>query len=203
ILDSKYFCYNKDILKAAGVKSAPKTWDDVLAAAKQIKAKHIIQYPLIWSWAQAEAVICDYAQLLGAFGGQFLDSSGKPAFNTGGGLTALEIMKRSIDDETTNPASTESLETDVVKIVSQGQAAMALNWTFMFSLANDASQSQVAGQVAVAHTPSGPSGAAPGCNGSMALCISSGSKHQDEAWNYIQFITSQKVQDQYAKLSLP
>src|SRR5439155_6663952 len=150
ILDSKYFCYNKDILKAAGVKSAPKTWDDVLAAAKQIKAKHIIQYPLIWSWAQAEAVICDYAQLLGAYGGQFLDSSGKPAFNTGGGLTALEIMKRSIDDGTTNPASAESLETDVVKIVSQGQAASGLNWEFMLFLANDPSKSQLDGTLDVA-----------------------------------------------------
>ena len=202
ILDTKYFFYNKDMLSKAGFDSAPATWDDVVTVAKALKSKGIVQYPLIWSWAQAEAVICDYAQLLGAFGGQFLNDSG-PAFNTGGGLTALEYMKQTLDDGLTNPASTESLETDVVKIVSQGQAAMALNWTFMFSLANDASQSQVAGQVAVAHTPSGPSGAAPGCNGSMALCISSGSKHQDEAWNYIQFITSQKVQDQYAKLSLP
>jgi multiple sugar transport system substrate-binding protein len=203
ILDTKYFFYNKDILKAAGVKSEPKTWDDVFAAAKQIKSKHIIQYPLIWSWAQAEAVICDYAQLLGAYDGQFLDSGGKPAFNTGGGLTALEIMKKSIDDGTTNPASAESLETDVVKIVSQGQAAMALNWTFMFSLANDPSQSQVAGNIVVAHTPSGPNGAAPGCNGSMALSIGSGSQHKDEAWKFIEFITSQDIQNQYAKLSLP
>jgi multiple sugar transport system substrate-binding protein len=79
---------------------------------------------------------------------------------------------------------------------------MALNWTFMFSLANDPSQSQVAGKVAVAQTPSGPGGA-PGCNGSMALCITTGSQHQEEAWKYIEFITSQNVQDQYAKLSLP
>jgi multiple sugar transport system substrate-binding protein len=202
ILDTKYFFANTKMLKAAGVNDVPRTWDDVFAAARALKAKNVVKYPLIWSWAQAEAVICDYAQLLGAYGGQFLDSSGKPAFNTGGGLTALETMRKSIQDGTTNPASTESLETDVVKIVSQGQAAMALNWTFMFALANDPSQSNVAGQVAVAHTPSGPAGA-PGCNGSMALSISSGSRHKDEAWKFIEFITSQNIQDQYAKLSLP
>jgi multiple sugar transport system substrate-binding protein len=202
ILDTKYFFYNKDMLSKAGFDSAPRSWTDVIAAAKVVKSKAGVQYPLIWSWAQAEAVICDYAQLLGAFGGQFLDDSGKPAFNTGGGLQALEFMKKSIDDGLTNPASTESLETDVVEIVSQGQAAMALNWTFMFSLANDPSQSQVAGQIGVAQTPSG-TGGAPGCNGSMALCIASGSKHPEEAWKYIEFITSQKIQDQYAKLSLP
>jgi multiple sugar transport system substrate-binding protein len=202
ILDTKYFFYNKEMLDAAGVSSAPSSWDDVFAAAKALKSKGVVEFPLIWSWAQAEAVICDYAQLLGAYGGQFLDDSGQPAFNSGGGLTALEAMVGSLDDGTTNPASTESLETDVVKIISQGQAAMALNWTFMFSLANDPSQSQVAGKVAVAQTPSG-SGGAPGCNGSMALCITTGSQHQEEAWKYIEFITSQAVQDQYAKLSLP
>jgi multiple sugar transport system substrate-binding protein len=148
-------------------------------------------------------VICDYAQLLGAYGGQFLDDSGKPAFNTGGGLAALEFMKKTIDDGITNPASTESLETDVVKIVSQGQAAMALNWTFMFALANDPSQSQVAGSIGISPTPAGPSGQAPGCNGSMALSVASGSKHPDEAWKLIEYMTSQDVQNQYAKLSLP
>jgi multiple sugar transport system substrate-binding protein len=202
ILDTKYFFYNTDMLHAAGISSAPSSWDEVFAAAKALKSKGVVNHPLIWSWAQAEAVICDYAQLLGAYGGQFLDASGQPAFNSGGGLTALEAMVRSLNDGTTNPASTESLETDVVKIISQGQAAMALNWTFMFSLANDPSQSQVAGKIAVAQTPSGPGGA-PGCNGSMALCITTGSQHQEEAWKYIEFITSQNVQNQYAKLSLP
>jgi multiple sugar transport system substrate-binding protein len=202
ILDTKYFFYNTEMLKAAGFNTAPGTWDDVFTIAKAMKSQGIAEHPLIWSWAQAEAVICDYAQLLGAYGGTFLDDSGQPAFNSGGGLTALETMVKTIDDGTTNPASTESIETDVVKIVSQGQAAMALNWTFMYSLANDPSQSQVAGKIAVAPTPSGPGGA-PGCNGSMALSITTGSQHQEEAWKYIAFITSQDVQDQYAKLSLP
>jgi multiple sugar transport system substrate-binding protein len=203
ILDTKYFFYNTDMFTAAGIDGAPQTWDDVMAAAQKLKSKHIVQYPLIWSWAQAEAVICDYAQLLGAYGGQFLDSSGKPAFNTSGGLTALEFMRSSIDQGLSNPASTESLEEDVRKIFSQGQGAMALNWTYMFALANDPKESKVSGKVAVARTPAGPSGSAPGCNGSMALAIGTGSKHKDEAWQYIQFMTSQKVQDQFAAHSLP
>jgi multiple sugar transport system substrate-binding protein len=201
IVDTKYFFYNKAMLAKAGV-DVPTTWDEVVAAARTLKAKNVVKYPLIWSWAQAEAVICDYAQLLGAFGGRFLDDAGKPAVNTGGGLQALQFMKQTIDQGITNPASTESLEEDVRKIISQGQAAMALNWTYMYALANDPKESRVAGQIGVAHTPSGAA-SAPGCNGSMALCISSGSRNQDAAWSFIQYLTSQKVQDQYAKLSLP
>jgi multiple sugar transport system substrate-binding protein len=170
-------------------------------AARAIKSAGVVTYPLIWSWAQAEALMCDYATLLGAFGGTFFDGD-KPTFNTGGGLEALEFMRMTLDEGLSNPASTESIEEDVRRVFSQGQAAMTLNWTYMFSLANDPAESQVAGKVDIAHTPSGPSGA-PGVNGSMGMAVSRGSQNQDAAWKYVQFMTSQKVQNKYAKLSLP
>jgi multiple sugar transport system substrate-binding protein len=202
ILDTKYFYYNKKMLGEAGVNPPPDTWDGVVEAARALKSQGVVEYPLIWSWAQAEAIICDYATLLGAYGGQFFDEGGKPAFNTGGGLQALEFMRMTLDEKLSNPASTETLEDDARRIISQGEAAMALNWTYMFALANDPNESQVAGQIEIAHTPQGPAGA-PGVNGSMGMAISNGSQNQDEAWKFIEFMTSQKVQDQYAKLSLP
>jgi multiple sugar transport system substrate-binding protein len=111
-------------------------------------------------------------------------------------------MRMTLDEKLSNPASTESLEEDVRRIISQGEAAMALNWTYMFALANDPNESQVAGQIDIAHTPKGPAGA-PGVNGSMGMAIANGSQNQDAAWKYIQFMTSQKIQNQYAELSLP
>ena len=201
ILDTKYFFYNKKMLGQAGV-SPPDTWDGVVEAARALKSKGVVDYPLVWSWAQAEALICDYTTLLGAYGGQFFDESGKPAFNSGGGLQALEFMRMTLDEKLSNPASLESIEDEVRRIVSQGEAAMALNWTYMYALANDPKESQVAGQIDIAHTPKGPAGA-PGVNGSMGIAISNGSQNQDAAWKYIKFMTSQDIQNQYAKLSLP
>lgn len=204
ILDTKYFFFNKDMLSKAGVDPGSlSTWDGVMAGARQLKAKKVVEFPLVWSWKQAEALVCDYTQLVGAFGGKFLSDDGKSiAFNTGGGLQALEFMKKSIDDKLTNPNSVESLEEDVRKIFSDGQAAMALNWTYMFNAANDPKQSKISGKVGVTQTPKGTAGA-PGCNGSMALSVSSGSKNQKAAWTYISYITGADVQNKYAKSSLP
>jgi multiple sugar transport system substrate-binding protein len=204
ILDTKYLFYNDEMLEKAGVQASQlDTWDGVLAAAQKVKAKGLAKHPLIGSWAQAEAVICDYAQLLGAYGGSFLDPSGKPAFNTGGGVQALEFMRTGLQNGLYNPASTTALEEDVRKTFSQGDAAFALNWTYMDGMANDPKESKVAGHVKVARTPKGPSGKGPGCNGSEALSISSGSSHQDEAWEYIKFLTSQSIQNRFSKSSLP
>jgi len=204
ILDSKYLFYNTELLGKASVDASTlSSWDGVLAAAQKIKDAKLVKHPLIWSWKQAEALICDYTQLLGAFGGKFLSDDYKSvAFDTGGGLQALQWMKKTIDDGLTNPNSLESLEEDVRKVFSEGSAAMALNWTYMFNAANDPAQSKVAGKVEVAPTPTG-TGGSPGVNGSMALCVSSGSKNQKAAWTYISHLTSAEVQNKYAKSSLP
>ncbi len=203
ILDTKYLYSNTAHLQKAKVDPGSlETWDGVLKAAKAVKSAGVATYPLIWSWQQAEALICDYAQLLGAFGGDFLDASGEPAFNKAAGVQALDFMRQSVADGLTNPASTQSLEEDVRRVFSAGKASLALNWTYMYGLANDPKQSQVAGDVAVAQSPSGPGGR-PGVNGSMALAVTGGSKNQAAAWKYITYLTSQPVQDKYAVSSLP
>lgn len=204
LLDTKYLFYNTEMLQKAGIKPDQlATWDGVKAAAQTLKTKNIVQYPLTGSWQQAEAVICDYAALLGAFGGRFLDDAGKPAFQTGGGVQALQFMVDLVKSGLANPAARTSVEDDVVKTFTQGNAAMALNWTFMYGLANDPQQSKVVGKVGMAHTPAGPGGKAPGVNGASALAITSGSQHQDAAWEYVKYLTSQAVQDKFATSSLP
>ncbi len=206
ILDTKYLFANGSMLKKAGVSPSDlRTWDGVVSALKQIKAKGIVKYPWLGSWAQAEAVICDYAQLLGAFGGQFLDSSGKPAFQSGGGLQALQFMKMLLDEGLADPASTSSIEADVLKAFAQGRIAMNLNWTFQLAGALDPKQSTVSkDDVMILHTPAGRVGrVAPGCNGGQPVMVTTGSKHPNEAWQFIKFITSRSTQDGYVKDSLP
>jgi multiple sugar transport system substrate-binding protein len=203
-MDTKFFYHNTEMLKRAGVSpSQLGTWAGVLDAARALKSKGVVRYPLAWSWSQAEALMCDYTQLLGAFGGTFLDDGGKLAINTGGAVTALEWMRQSIVDGLTNPASTTFLEADVQKTMNDGQAAMCLNWTYYLATSKDAAQSKVVGQIDVAQTPAGPSGLRPGVNGAMALAISSGSKNQDAAWKLIQHLTSEAELNRYASSALP
>ena len=203
ILDTKYLFYNKDILAKAGFTNPPKTWEELNEQAKVIKEKGLLASPIAWSWSQAEAAICDYTTLVSAYGGEFL-KDGKPAFASGGGLDALNYMVDSYKSGLSNPNSKEFLEEDVRKVFQNGDAAFALNWTYMYGKANDPVESKVAGKVGVVPAP-GVAGKSTvsAVNGSMGLGITSTSKHPDEAWKYITFMTSQKVQNDYAKLSLP
>ena len=104
------------------------TWAGVLDVARKMKQQGISKYPISWSWAQAEALICDYAQILGAFGGSFTDDNGKLDVNNAAGVEALTWMKKTLDEGLTNPGSTTFLEDDVSKSMAQGDTAFSLNW---------------------------------------------------------------------------
>ena len=203
ILDTKYLFYNTEMLEEAGISAPPKTWTELAEQARQIKDKGIVEYPLVWSWSQSEAMICDFTTLTAAYDGAFF-KDGEPAFTTGGAKDAVSFMKATLDEGLTNPSSREYFEEDVRRVFSNGEAAFALNWTYMNALANDPEESKVAGKVKVAPAP-GVKGksTASSVNGSMGLGIPANSPHADEAWAYISFLTQQNVQDDYAKLSLP
>ncbi|HEC2567696.1 TPA: extracellular solute-binding protein [Raoultella ornithinolytica] len=202
ILDTKYLYYNKAMLDKAGIKQLPTTWQQVMDDAKIIKDKGIVKYPLVWSWSQAEALVCDYTTLVSGFGGQFYQN-GKLDLSTPASLKAVTLMKKSLDDGLSNPASREYLEEDVRKAFSNGDAAFALNWTYMYNMANDPKQSKVAGDVGIMPAPGDTPDKPDAVNGSMGLGIAKASQHPEQAWQYIHYLTSQPVQDKYAKLSLP
>ena len=201
ILDTKFLYYNKKMLAQAGFKDPPKTWDELLRMAKVIKQKKIVEYPIVWSWGQAEAVVCDYAQLVYSFGGNILGPDGSPQFQTDGAMDALKWMVGTIKDGLSNPNSTTYLEEDVRQIFQQGKAAFALNWTYMYGLANDPKESKVAGEVGIAPTPAAKESI--GVSGSMGLAITKSTKYPDAAWKLIEFLTSEENQKPYASDSLP
>ncbi len=170
ILDTKYLYYNKAMLDKAGIKTPPASWQQVMDDAKVLKDKGIVKYPLVWSWSQAEALVCDYTTLVSGFGGSFYQN-GKLDFSTPASLKAVTLMKTSLDQGLSNPASREYLEEDVRKAFSNGDAAFALNWTYMYNMANDPKQSKVAGDVGIVPAP-GDTPDKPGAvNGSMGLGI--------------------------------
>jgi multiple sugar transport system substrate-binding protein len=104
----------------------------------------------------------------------------------------------------TNPNSKEFLEEDVRNVFQNGEAAFALNWTYMYNMANGGADSKVKGKVGVVPAP-GVEGKSEvsAVNGSMGLGITATSKSPEEAWKYIVHMTSQETQNAYAKLSLP
>lgn len=206
LLDQKYFFYNEELLKQAGFEAPPTTWEELLEQSKAIKEQGIVEYPIVWSWGQYEAAICDWVTLLYGNGGKLVDESGKPMFNDATGVETLEWMVKTIDDGFTNPASISYVEEDVRNVFSSGKAVFALNWNYMYDLANNQpDQSQVTGKVKIALMPVFSDGSVESStiDGSMGISVAATSPNSDAAWEYVKYLTSKDVQNRYSAHMLP
>lgn len=200
--DTKFLFYNKEILKQAGFDHPPATWNELAEQAKAMKEQGLVEYPIVWSWKQSEALVCDFTSLSSTFGGGMI-KDGKPSLTDEGNKDAMNFMLQTLEDGITNPNSTEFLEEDVRGVFSSGKAAFALNWTYMYNLANDPAESEVAGQVGIVPSPGHGDVVSASVNGGMGLSLTSGTKNPDEAWKYLEYLSSKEVQKKYAKSALP
>ncbi len=200
--DVLYLYYNEDMLKAAGFDHAPKTWTELRDMAMKAKEKGLVKYPFIEYFQQDEGLTIAFAYYLASFGGQFFDDKGNPTFNSPEGLQALQYMVDGMKNGLYNPASLESTYEEVRRAFSQGQSLFSVNWTYQLNLANDPKESQIAGKARLALMPGEKADSAT-INGGMGLAITSDSKHPEEAWQYIQYLSSKDVQKRYAQNALP
>jgi len=92
--NAQHLYYRDDILQKAGVQP-PKTYEDMLAAAKAIRDKGLMQYSIGGTykagWNLAEEFVNMYLGYGGAF---FKDGTAEPAINNEKGVAALEMMKK-------------------------------------------------------------------------------------------------------------
>lgn len=200
LLDQMYFYYNEDLVKKAGFDAPPTTWEEVMAQAKVMKDKGLVEYPIVWSWGQIEALICTWVPLLYGNGGEFFTEEGKPVFNSPEGIEALTWMVDSLKAKVTNPASITYGEEDVRSTFSQGKAAFAVNWIYMYNMTNDPAESNVVGKTKISLIPSFANSGAESAsiNGSMGFAVTARSKYKDEAWELVKFLVSKQTQKKYS-----
>ncbi|MGE0074466.1 MAG: sugar ABC transporter substrate-binding protein [Sphaerochaetaceae bacterium] len=203
-LDTMYLFYNNDMLNKAGFTQPPMSIEEMVDMGRAIKAKGIVEYPFVFSLAQAEALICVYANFLEAFGGSFQDASGKYILDKSG-LKALEFLVSLKNEGLLNPNSLEYLEEDVRRVFSSGDAAFTLNWAYMAALAVDPSESTLSKESVGVMVLPGAKGVkeSAAMSGSMGLSVLNKSKNPEVALKYILHLTSKEVQDTYSDLQLP
>lgn len=200
--DVLYLYYNQAMLAEAGFDAPPTTWEELREMGMAAKEQGLVEYPFIEYFQQDEGLTIAFAYYLSAFGGQFVNEDNTPAFNSPEGLAALQFMVDGMNDGLYNPASFESTYEEVRRAFSQGAALFAVNWAYQLNLANDPAESQIPGDAIVTLMP-GQAEPSATINGGMGLAVMSDSQHPEEAWEYIQHLSSKDVQKRYSQNALP
>lgn len=179
--------YRTDLYQQLGMVPA-KTWDDAISNAGTLKdAGHYG-----WATAFGPGVSANYFdEMLYTSGGRLLDpDTFKPLLDTD---FTKQIMKQFLSLKDVAPASSATgASADMITAFSQldvGQIVAASGW---YSNVADPTESGAAGNFATTGAPlsdDGPYDAVNILNGWVAG-ISSASKHQDAAWDFLSWVLS-------------
>lgn len=91
--NSQHLVYRKDVLEKAGVQP-PKTYEDLLAAAKVIREKGLMKNPVGGAYQAGWNLAQEFVNIYIGYGGEFFKpGSAEPALNNKQGVAALELMK--------------------------------------------------------------------------------------------------------------
>ncbi len=150
--------FRQDIFDRLGL-SAPKSYDELLAAAAKIKASGEVAYPLGATWKTGWNLGEDFVNLFLGYGGTLFGPDGRPGIKSEAGLKTLAMMQKLMPF--TNPNVLTNDSSAVQQQFQQGQIAMANLWASRAGAMDDASESKVVGKVASAPAPAATPGGKP------------------------------------------
>ncbi len=159
--NAQHLYYRKDLLEKAGVQP-PKTYEEVLAAAKALKDKGISEYPFALNtkagWNLAEEFV---NMQLGMGGSFFKDGSAEPAINNETGVKTLTMLKDLVAYSNPDFLTYDSNATQA--LWESGNLALATMWGSRAGaiLDADGSTPEVTGATVLAGAPTVGGGSTP------------------------------------------
>lgn len=187
----KLLYYNDDLLKKAGLSAPPQYLADMVTDSTTVQEKAGIKYGMGWAMSQAEGLVCDYVQMLKAFGGEYTDAKGNWILNQGGGLQALQYMVDTLyKNKVADPASLTLDDRSVRNPFNKGDYAFMFNWTSEWAQAKDPKSSQIANAVAIGLIPGVKAAnvVSASCTGGSGFGLAAKSTQKDLAWQYVDMV---------------
>jgi multiple sugar transport system substrate-binding protein len=188
--NAQMFFYDAEKYKSVGVDS-PKSWDDVLKAAKALTAAGGGRYyGYAFRGGQGNPVVADFMPIFWSYGASLFNADRtKVTLDT---PEAKQAMATFMALKETAPPGVESYQADEVgRALASGTAASSINWPNWVATFEDPSQSKMVGKISYAPIPAGTK---PGTSeiGHWTMGIMSASKNKQEAFDFMLWATSKE-----------
>jgi multiple sugar transport system substrate-binding protein len=183
--------YRKDLLDAAGITTAPKTWDEMKQACQKVQAKNAGIGCFAGQFEKYEGLTVNFSEAVQSAGGAVVDDKGKPTLNTPEAKQGLDFLVEGVKSGMIPRDAITYKEEEGRRAFQEGKLIFHRQWPYQFALANATDgSSKVAGKFAVAPLP-GLSGPGKSSLGGLNLAISKFGKNKGSALAFIKFITSE------------
>jgi multiple sugar transport system substrate-binding protein len=185
------FAYRSDLFAKYGLP-APKTWNDVLAAAKKITESEPGVAGISFRGVKGNPILTAFLPIFWSFGADFLDASGKPIVNSAEAVRALKFF---LELAKYAPKSVPMNNTAQVRDgLLAGTVGIAPEvWPAWLGKIDSPEDSKVVGKVVVTKHPSDVKKSSP-MNGIWHVAIPAASKNKQAAFDFLMYLTSAETQ---------
>ena len=193
--DAGLLFYRRDLLERSGFSEPPKTWDELKEMAKKVVQDSGTRYGFVFQGANNETGVCNGLEYIWTHGGEVLEGD-KVIIDSPESVAGLTTEQSMISDGVTPQAVASYTlgEADVAFV--NGDAVFCRDWPYLYAAAGDPEMSNIPlNQVGVSPLPvSEGQSQRTSCLGGWNMLISASSEMQDEAWEFVRFMTSEESQ---------
>lgn len=185
------FAYRTDLYAKYGL-AAPKTWSDVLVAAKKISESESGVSGVSFRGVKGNPVLTAFLPVFWSFGADFFDAAGKPTVNSPEAVKALKFF---LELAKYAPKSLPMNNTAQVRDgLLAGTVGVAPEvWPAWLGKLDDPAESKVAGKVKVSKHPGEVMKSSP-MIGIWHTSIPAASRNKQAAFDFLLFLTSKETQ---------
>ena len=206
--DAGMLYYRKDLLEEGGFSEPPKTWEELKEVAARVKRDSGVRFGFVFQGAQDEDGVCNGLEYIWTYGGEVLEP-GEPLgviIDSPESVAGLATHRSMVEDRVAPEAVIAFARADSRKTFLDGDAVFLRDWAYMYALAGNPEASEIEQErVGVAPLPAyGAWGQTAGALGGKNMLINAASDRQDQAWEFVRFMTSPESQRFLAvKAALP
>ena len=191
--DAGLLYYRKDLLEKSGYSEPPRTWDELKEMALRVKQDSGVPAGFVFQGAEYEGGVCDGLEYIWTHGGDVLDPEDptKVIIDSPESVAGLKTERSMVEEGVAPEAVTTYKEDESHGAFLRGDAVFLRNWPYVYALVGDPEQSRIEpGQVGISELPVGGEGQQSySCLGGWNFFINASSERQEEAWEFIRWMT--------------
>jgi len=196
--DAGMLFYRKDLLEKSGYSEPPKTWDELKEMALKTKKDSGLEAGFVFQGDNYEGGVCNVLEDIWTHGGDVLDGD-QVIIDSPETVAGLTTERSMITDGVSPEAVSTLQETTTDPYFLGNKAVFARIWSYEYALAGTSSYPKVKpDQIGVASLPVGNGGPHANCLGGWNMYISALSDQQDEAWEFVKWMTGEYAEKQRA-----
>jgi trehalose/maltose transport system substrate-binding protein len=191
--DAGMLYYRQDLLEKAGYSEPPKTWTELQEMAEKVKQDEGIKSGFVFQGDQYEGGVCNGLEYIWTHGGDVLDPDdpNKVVIDSPEAAEGLATERSMVERGVAPQAVSTYQETTTDPAFLNGETVFARNWAYMYALAGTEEYPKVKPeQIGIATVPlaEGQSQLANALGG-WNMVINAASDKQDQAWEFVEFMT--------------